>query len=127
MNVIMSIRPTFCKLIFDGQKVYEYRKRVFRRLDVDKVYVYASKPISKIIGMCTIEHIINGTPSEVWHITNEHGGITKKQFNDYFNGCKVAHAIKIKDVVKLDTPIDPKDIIQGFRAPQNFMYLGLDL
>ena len=127
MNVIMSIRPNFCKLIFDGQKVYEYRKRVFMRNDIDKVYVYASKPICKIVGYFTIKRIICDRPSMVWDMTHKDGGITKKQFNDYFNGCKVAHAIKIEDVVKLDTPIDPKDIIQGFTAPQNFMYLGFDL
>ena len=41
MNVILSIKPQFCKLIFDGVKRYEYRKRVFKRNDIDKVYVYA--------------------------------------------------------------------------------------
>ena len=40
MNVILSIRPTFCQSIFEGKKVYEYRKRVFKRTDVDKVYIY---------------------------------------------------------------------------------------
>ena len=126
MNVILSIRPTFCQLIFGGQKLYEYRKRVFNR-SVDKVYVYASKPISKIVGYFTIKRIIEDSPSVVWELTHEHGGISKKQFNDYFKGCSMAHAIEIDEVVKLDTPIDPKEVIQGFTAPQNFMYLGNDL
>ena len=127
MNVIISIRPTFCKLIFGGQKRYEYRKRVFKHSDVDKVYIYTSKPISKIVGYFTIKRIIDDTPSNVWNITHEHGGITKKQFFDYFKGHKVAHAIEIDEVVKLDTPIDPKSIIKGFTAPQNFMYVDRDL
>ena len=127
MNVIISIRPTFCKLIFGGQKRYEYRKRVFKHSDVDKVYIYTSKPISKIVGYFTIKRIIDDTPSNVWNMTHEHGGITKKQFFDYFKGHKVAHAIEIDEVVKLDTPIDPKSIIKGFTAPQNFMYVDRDL
>lgn len=63
----------------------------------------------------------------VWDITYEHGGINKRQFFDYFKGHTVAHAIEIDEVVKLDTPIDPKKALQGFTAPQNFMYLDEDL
>ena len=98
-------------------------KKVFNRLDVDKVYVYASKPISKIVGYFTIKRIIEDTPSMVWELTHEHGGISKIQFNDYFNGYNIAHAIEIDEVVKLDTPIEPKEVIKNFTPPQNFMYL----
>ena len=127
MNVIMSIRPTFCKLIFDGQKVYEYRKRVFKRTDINKVYIYASKPISSIVGYFTIKHIICESPSMVWDMTHKQGGITKQQFNDYFKGCKIAHAIEIDEVVKFDTPIDPREVIKDFTPPQNFTYTEIDL
>ena len=127
MNVIISIRPTFCKLIFDGQKVYEYRKRVFKRTDIDKVYIYASKPISSIVGYFTIKRIICESPSMVWDMTHKQGGITKKQFNDYFKGNKIAHAIEIDEVVKFDTPIDPRKVIKDFTAPQNFTYTEIDL
>ena len=39
----------------------------------------------------------------------------------------MAHAIKIGEVVKLDNPIDPKEVIKDFHAPQNFMYVDIDL
>lgn len=123
MNALISIRPNFCHLIFDGKKIYEYRKKVFTRSDVDKVYIYATKPICKIIGCFTIDTIITDTPSKVWSMTHEHGGITRKQFNDYFNGCNVAHAIKIMDLKRYDIPIDPKTVIKDFTAPQNFIYV----
>ena len=127
MNVILSIRPTFCQSIFESKKVYEYRKRVFKHSDVDKVYIYTSKPISKIVGYFTIKRIIDDSPSMVWDMTHEHGGITKKQFQEYFKGHKVAHAIEIDEVVKLDTPINPKEAIKNFTAPQNYMYVDIDL
>ena len=127
MNALISIRPNFCHLIFDGKKLYEYRKKVFTRSDVDKVYIYATKPICKIIGCFTIDTIITDTPSEVWSIAHEHGGITKKQFNDYFKCCKVAHAIKIKDLKRFDEPIDPKTVIKDFAAPQNFRYVEIEI
>lgn len=127
MNVIMSIRPTFCKLILDGQKRYEYRKRVFNRSDVDKVYIYASKPISKVVGYFTIAAMIEDSPRNLWKTTCKGSGITKKFFDAYFRGCDMAHAIEIDEVVKFDTPIDPKEVIKDFTPPQNFTYTEIDL
>ena len=127
MNVILSIKPCFCKLIFEGVKRYEYRKRVFKRNDVDKVYVYASKPICKVIGYFTVGGIINDTVSNVWDMTHKEGGITKEYFDAYFNGCDIAHAIKIEDARLFSVPIDPKSVLDNFRAPQNYMYLDNEL
>ncbi len=127
MNAIMSIKPCFCDSIFKGLKRYEYRKRVFKHADMDKVYIYASKPISKIVGYFTIKRIIDDTPSMIWSQTHEHGGITKKQFQEYFQGHSVAHAIEIDEVVKLDTPFEPKEAIKDFTPPQNYMYVDRDL
>lgn len=122
MNVILSLRPNFCQSIFDGQKRYEYRKRVFRRLDVDKVYIYASKPISKIVGYFTIAAMIEDSPSNLWKTTCKGSGITKEYFGAYFSGCDKVHAIVIGEAVKFDTPIDPREVIKDFTAPQNFTY-----
>ena len=122
MNVILSIRPIFCKMIFDGQKVYEYRKRVFKRTDIDRIYIYASKPICRIVGYFTIDNVIENSPNNVWKMTYRGSGISKEYFDAYFKNCNMAYAIKIGEAVKLDTPIDPKKLIKDFHAPQNFIY-----
>ena len=127
MNVILSIKPCFCASIFKGLKLYEYRKKVFKHSDVDKVYVYASKPISKIVGYFTIAAMIEDSPSNLWKTTCKGSGITKKYFDAYFSGCDKAHAIVIGEVVKFDKPIDPKEVIKDFTAPQNFTYTEKDL
>ncbi len=107
--------------------MYEYRKRVFTRSDIDRVYIYASKPICRIIGYFTIDEVIESTPSHVWEKTYMGSGISKEYFDAYFKNCHTAHAIKIGKVVKLDIPIDPKEVIKDFHAPQNFMYLENEL
>ena len=127
MNVILSIRPNFCKMIFSGQKKYEYRKRVFTRSDVDKVYIYATKPICRIVGYFTIAAMIEDSPNVMWQMTHEGSGITKEYFDAYFKNCDMAHAIKIGEVVKLDNPIDPKKVIKNFTAPQNYRYVDYDI
>lgn len=127
MNVILSIRPNFCKMIFSGQKKYEYRKRVFTRSDVDKVYIYATKPICRIVGCFRVEEVIENKKSYMWEKTHKDGGISKEYFDAYFKNSDTAYAIKIGQVVKLDNPIDPKSVIKDFHAPQNFMYVDFDL
>lgn len=127
MNLIMSIRPKYAQAIIDGKQQYEYRKRLPKRTDIDKLYVYASKPIKAIIAYFTIESVISDNPQKVWELTKKDGGITKEQFNDYFKGRDIAHAIKIEDVTELVTPLDPKAIIKDFTAPQNFIYTEVEL
>ena len=62
----------------------------------------------------------------VWNMTHEHGGIAMKKYQEYFKGHTKAYAIEIDKVVKI-APIDPKQALQGFTGPQNFMYLDEDL
>ena len=126
MNVILSIQPTYCNMIFSGQKRYEYRKRVFTRSDIDRLYIYATKPICRIVGYFTIDEVIKDTPSNLWTNTHKEGVISKEEFDKYFKNRHTAHAIKIGEVVKLDNPIDPKVVIKDFRAPQSFMYVDID-
>ena len=115
--VILSIKPQFADKIFSQTKIFEYRKAIFGS-DVKKVYVYATRPISRIIGYFIIDEIIQGTPSTVWEQTSKGSGITKEFYDDYFLGHDTAYAIKIKSTKLLDSPFEIKD----FRPPQNFIY-----
>lgn len=123
----MSIKPKYANAILDGSKLYEYRKRLPKNTDIQKVYLYVSKPTKAIIAYFTIGSIISDNPQKVWELTKKDGGITKKQFNDYFKGHSVAYALKIGDITIIATPIDPKAIIKDFVAPQNFIYTDLEL
>ena len=68
MNVILSIKPEFVEKIFSGEKQYEYRKILFKQ-KVDTVYIYASHPISKIVGEFKIDEILCDTPGNIWKET----------------------------------------------------------
>ena len=57
MNVILSIKPEFVEKIFSGEKQYEYRKILFKQ-KVDTIYIYASRPVSKIVGEFKIDDIV---------------------------------------------------------------------
>ena len=122
MNLILSLKPQFAQLILNGSKRYEYRKSIPQRYDIQRVYIYATKPICRIVGEFTLDGIICDTPQKVWVSTARHSGITKEYFYDYFKGKDKAYALKVEKVIKYENPIDPKEVFTDFTPPQNFMY-----
>lgn len=125
MKVLLAIKPEFVKKIFSGIKKYEYRKVIFTK-KVDKIIIYASSPVSKVVGEFTIDNIIKGKPDEVWQETKNNACITASYFNDYFKGKDTAYAIKIKNCCKYSKPLSLKDIGVQY-VPQSFVYLRKEL
>lgn len=121
MKVLLAIKPEFADKIFSGVKRYEYRKVIFTK-NVSKVIVYASSPISKVVGEFTIDGIIKGKPDKVWQETKDYAGITGSYFKDYFKDKDIAYAINIKDCCKYSKPLRLKEIGVQY-APQSFVYL----
>ena len=117
MNAILSIKPHFVEEIKAGRKRFEFRKTVFKQ-QVEKVYVYASAPVSMIIGEFQPVDVVMGTPAEVWKQTERYSGITKEFFDEYFKGRRVAYAIVIQNFVEYETP---RRI--PFQAPQSYRYV----
>lgn len=119
MNAILSIKPQFVEEIVAGKKKFEYRKSVFKQ-PVEKVYVYASAPISKVIGEFQPMDVVAGTPGDVWKDTKKFSGITKKFFDEYYKGRKTAYAIVIQNFVKYDCQVN---LPKGMHAPQSYCYV----
>lgn len=121
MKVLLSIKPEFASKIFNGTKKYEFRKSIFKR-DVDKVVVYASSPVQRVIGEFTIADIICNDTESLWHMTKNHSGITKNFYDEYFANKDVAYAIKVGEFQKYREPLLLADLGLCF-APQSFAYL----
>jgi predicted transcriptional regulator len=123
MTILLSIKPEFANKIFDGSKLYEYRRVIFKNKAVSKVVVYASAPISKVIGEFEVDKVLQHEPQELWNKTKDAAGISKNYFLDYFEGKKQGYAIKVGAVTLY------KDALcllstYGVRPPQSFQYLN---
>lgn len=122
MSVLLSIKPEFVAKIFSNEKQYEFRKVIFKNKQVKDVVIYASSPVSKVVGEFTIDKIIEDTPDKVWKLTKDKAGITKSYFDEYFRDKQIAYAIKINQATQYDKPVDLQNL--GIKcAPQSFMYL----
>lgn len=123
MKALLSIKPEFVEKIISGEKLFEYRKAIFKRPDVKSVVIYSTMPEGKIVGEFTIGEILAKHPEELWEETKSASGIKKSFFDEYFSDREVAYAIQIKDFKKYENPIDPFQKERGFKAPQSFKYL----
>lgn len=122
MEVILSIKPKYAKRIFDGTKKFEFRKRIFKKPNVDTIIVYATSPVKKLVGYFLIDEIIKASPEQLWEISKEKAGISKQKFFTYFKKKEFAFGIKIKKAVQFDPDISPKELIPDFYPPQSFCY-----
>jgi len=122
MNAILSIKPQYANAILSGKKTVEFRKAVFKQA-VEKVYIYSSSPEKMIIGYFTIESIDEDLPAELWNKYADLGSIKKDDFFNYYKGKDKGFAIKVKAVSAFKKTIDPKSVIENFRAPQSYMYV----
>lgn len=117
MNIVLSIKPDFVKEIESESKRFEFRKTIFNK-SVDKVYIYASAPVSKVVGEFQPVDVIQGSPEEVWNKTQAYAGIKKEWYDRYFEGRITAFAIKIQNLKIYEKP---KEL--PFHAPQSFRYI----
>jgi len=122
MQVLLSIKPEFAYKIFEGRKKYEYRRAIFKNEDVKKVVVYASSPVSKVIGEFDIGEIMFDDLNVLWNKTKNYSGISREFFFNYFTNKNNGYAIKIKNYSRYGSPrrLQSK---YGVHPPQSFLYL----
>lgn len=120
-NILISINPEYVEKIFNGTKKYEYRK-IRCKKNIDKLIIYSTYPVMKVVGEAKVEEILEGTPDKIWEKTKNGSGVNIDFYKKYFNNRENAIAYKLKDVKKYD---NPKDLIDyGIKnAPQSFVYI----
>jgi type I restriction enzyme, S subunit len=112
MNVILVIKPDYAEAILSGTKTYEFRKRAFKREDIERVYLCTS---GKIVGSFEIEFTLLGSPQAVWSACHEYGGISKQDFFDYFGNSNQGVAYKVKNPERCKG--------NALTRPQSFCYM----
>jgi len=122
MKVLLSIKPEFAEKIFDGSKRFEFRRNVFKNQDVHTIVVYASSPISKVIGEFEIDRIIQKELEDLWKETKDYSGISKEYYDQYFTGKQEGFAIQVKRVKRYKKARNLQEEY-GMVPPQSFAYL----
>lgn len=120
-NMLISINPQHVENIFNGTKKYEYRK-IRCKQDIDKIIIYSTSPIMKIVGEAKVEEILEDSPDTIWEETKNHSGIDLKFYQQYFKDRSKAIAYKLTNIKKYNTPQELSSY--GIKtAPQSFVYV----
>jgi type I restriction enzyme S subunit len=106
----------------NGTKHYEFRRSIFKD-SIDRVFIYETAPVKKVVASFSIDEILEDHPSKLWERCQSVSGIDRESFFEYFKGKETGFAIKIKDLDVFKTPIDPAQAIPDFVAPQSFRYV----
>ena len=123
MDVLLSIKPKYVKSIIEVDKRYEFRKTIFKNREINRIYIYSSSPVKKIVGTFEIGGILEDHPNELWDTVKEFAGIDTRDFFAYFEGKSRAFAIAIQNFQEFNNPIDPYETMPGFVPPQSYCYM----
>ena len=77
-TILLSVNPEYVDKIFAGSKKYEFRKRLANR-DVDKIIIYSTMPVMKVVGEVQVIKTISASPTALWEYTKKFAGISREK------------------------------------------------
>ena len=120
-KILISIQPKHVQNILSGVKKYEYRKAVAQQ-EVSSLLIYETTPTMMVVTEVDVLDIVSASPADLWDQTKEASGISKKFFDEYFNGKDIAYAYKLGKIKVFKKPKSLNDY--GVKhAPQSFLYI----
>ncbi len=124
--VLMSIKPEYAEMIFDGRKTIELRRVCPKVGKGDLVLVYVSGPRMALVGGFEVAGLVSSSPTQLRNDCLNDSGVTKAVFDAYFKGVAVAYGIQIGRTWVFETPTELKTLRcrkGGFQPPQSYRYL----
>ena len=123
---LMSIHPRYAEAILSGRKRAEFRKRPLAA-DVGIVLIYATAPVSAIVGWFTVRDTVRTAPDNIWRRLHAVGEICWPDFADYYAGRDEGVALLIGEVGRLAKPVALSEMRPALAIPQSFNYLSVNV
>jgi predicted transcriptional regulator len=121
---LMSIRPEFAERIFDGEKRVELRRQRPRLEPGDVVLVYTTSPHQAVRGAFEVQRVVSKSVPSMWRTFGPQLGVSRGDYDRYFEGCEFAHGIEI-GAVRTWRPFSIstlRKLFNDFRPPQSYMH-----
>jgi predicted transcriptional regulator len=123
-KLLMSVKPRYAERLFAGAKLVEIRKRFSKKWVGCRAVLYASHPVSALVGEATINSVTIGQPNEIWSRFESTIGCSWPEFQAYATSRQAVCAIELSNVLPYLAPV-PLDQIssllnQELRPPQSY-------
>lgn len=122
---VLSIRPTYIERILDGRKTVELRRRFpTSATPQSPMILYSTSPVQSIVAIASLEAVIEYSIKWLWRTFGEAAAVTRREFNEYFDGRDRGCALRLSRVCAFDQPIHLRDLVRqfDFSPPQSFCY-----
>ncbi len=123
--LIISLKPCYADLVFEGLKKVELRRRIASQLSDRDVFIYVSSPVRELRGGFRVGQVWEGTPDAVWQKVSELATVDRQEFDAYFQGQTVAYALEVTNVWEYESPVGLswlRDRFEDFVVPQSWRY-----
>jgi len=87
--------------------------------------LYATAPEQSVVGWFDVDGIEVAAPSTLWRRFGRCTSLSRREFDEYFDGCSKGVAIKVGTVHELPQRLSLRDL-GDLVPPQGFVYLGDD-
>lgn len=121
-KILMPINPEYVSEILSGRKKYEYRKIRAKRKNIDKMIIYSTYPVMKVVAEVDISDIIEAKPEKLWEMTKHASGISKDFYYKYYKNRDTAVAYQLGRIKIYETPKSLIEIGINY-IPQSFVYI----
>ncbi len=127
LGVLISVKPQYALLIVAGIKRYELRRRFSKDLhEGTKAIVYASNPISAVVGEAIIKKVHTLSLPDLWNLVAIDAMISKNEFISYYEGLQTGYAIEMTSALRYEHPVALKNHTETkrfTRPPQSYQFL----
>lgn len=126
-NIIISVHPRHVDSMVHGKKTVELRRRSLRLAVGCHVWIYSTRPRGAVEAIGIVRTVVAERPCVIWRDYGPESGISKAEFDEYYEGADTAYAIIFSSINKLLSKLTLAEIRQhrsGFHPPQFFKRLA---
>lgn len=125
-NILISVHPRHVDNMVSGTKTVELRRRPLKLASGCRVWIYCTLPRGSVEAVGTVAEVVAASPSAIWRDYGKQCGITKAEFDAYYEGASTAYVIVFSSIKKLPSTFALGEIrrhLSSFQPPQFFKRL----
>jgi predicted transcriptional regulator len=126
---LLSVRPRFATGLLDGSKTVEVRRRQAHIADGAICLVYASAPVSALVGAIRIDTTDTDELDSLWSRWGDRTALERAEYDAYLAGSARPCAIIVSAAVAFPQPVSLPELRRrrhSFVTPQSYRFLDPD-
>lgn len=120
--IMISVSPKHADILLDQEDKNVFFYKVTPVNKVKRVLIYATAPVQGVVGEFDLDKIDIKAVSTIWKNYGSKSVLTKKEYDEYYQGKDSAHAMISKEAFRYSKPKKLEDFNMK-KGPSGFQYL----